>query len=108
MMEEYILITGASSGIGEATAIELSEEHRIILSGRNIEKLKEVQNKCHCPQKHLLWRCDLDKDRLQVYTSLNSLLTVGNKLHRIMVNSRASIGPPITVRPSNAFCKEVL
>ena len=52
MMEEYILITGASSGIGEATAIELSEEHRIILSGRNIEKLKEVQNKCHCPQKH--------------------------------------------------------
>ena len=72
MMEEYILITGASSGIGEATAIELSEEHRIILSGRNIEKLKEVQNKCHCPQKHLLWRCDLDKDRLQVYTSLNS------------------------------------
>lgn len=75
MMEKYILITGASSGIGEATAIELSEEHRIILSGRNIEKLKEVQNKCHYPQKHLLWRCDLDKDRLQVYTSLNSLLT---------------------------------
>lgn len=45
-----IWITGASSGIGKATAFELSKEKvHLILSGRNEEALNEVANLC---QKH--------------------------------------------------------
>lgn len=42
-----ILITGASSGIGEALSLEWSKYHtKLILTGRNIEKLQEVKQKC--------------------------------------------------------------
>jgi NAD(P)-dependent dehydrogenase (short-subunit alcohol dehydrogenase family) len=41
-----ILVTGASSGIGEQAAISLSENGaRVILSARNVEKLEETRSK---------------------------------------------------------------
>lgn len=43
-----IWITGASAGIGKATAIELSKYNtRLVLSSRNQDKLSEVANLCH-------------------------------------------------------------
>lgn len=43
-MEEYILITGASSGIGYHMAIQLAEKgENLILVARNEQKLKKVQ-----------------------------------------------------------------
>ena len=45
--DKIIWITGASSGIGEALALEWSGyKPQLILSGRNLEKLEEVKNKC--------------------------------------------------------------
>lgn len=45
--EKTIWITGASSGIGKALAIELSKQQaRLILSSRNLGKLNEVKNIC--------------------------------------------------------------
>lgn len=42
-----IWITGASSGIGKAVALELSRKNtRLILSGRNKEELQKVANLC--------------------------------------------------------------
>jgi len=42
--DKVALITGASSGIGRAIAIKLSEEGcKIVLASRNIQKLKEIQ-----------------------------------------------------------------
>ena len=46
MNKEYILITGASSGMGEDMAISFSKNYNIILCGRNIERLNGVKNKC--------------------------------------------------------------
>lgn len=40
-----ILITGGGSGIGEALALQLSSENKIIICGRNEEKLKRVAAK---------------------------------------------------------------
>jgi len=37
MDKEYILVTGASSGIGKEIAINLSSKNNVILCGRNEE-----------------------------------------------------------------------
>lgn len=45
-MKKRILITGASSGIGEAIALEMAPEgHTFYLTGRNEQRLKEVCKK---------------------------------------------------------------
>ncbi len=46
LANKTILITGASSGIGKKTAIEISKMGaNVILSGRNIERLNDTKNK---------------------------------------------------------------
>lgn len=54
----YTLITGASSGIGRAIAIELSKTSRLILHGRNRQKLEETTRLCN-GDGHLIWTYDL-------------------------------------------------
>ena len=45
--EKTIWITGTTSGIGKAVAIELSKENcHLILSGRNETALKETEEAC--------------------------------------------------------------
>ena len=47
LADKVIWITGASSGIGAATALELSKQKtELILSARTLEKLEEVQALC--------------------------------------------------------------
>jgi len=43
-MKKVIIITGASSGIGRATALELSKKHKIILASRRESELDILQN----------------------------------------------------------------
>jgi uncharacterized oxidoreductase len=39
-----ILITGGGSGIGEALAVELSAKNKVIICGRNVDKLERVSS----------------------------------------------------------------
>ena len=69
---QYILITGASSGMGEEIALSLSKEYDIILCGRDLERLNNVKNRC-APGNHLIWQYDLSNvDDLE--SSLTDLL----------------------------------
>ena len=58
-METYTLITGASSGFGKNIAWKLAPAHRLILAGRNVERLESVRNRCVAPERHILWPRDL-------------------------------------------------
>jgi short-subunit dehydrogenase len=53
-MENYVLITGASSGIGRAIAVTLSKTYPLILGGRNVERLEETRRMCTDSDKHIL------------------------------------------------------
>lgn len=48
MLEEYTLITGASSGIGAAVAMRLAEERSVILNGRDLARLEATAATCRC------------------------------------------------------------
>lgn len=58
-MEKYVLVTGASSGIGKSVAISLSENYPLILHGRNSERLNKVKEICSHHHKCLVWQEDL-------------------------------------------------
>lgn len=57
--EPYLLITGSSSGIGREMAIALSSDYRLILNGRDRERLEAARQACQSPDRHLCWASDL-------------------------------------------------
>jgi short-subunit dehydrogenase len=50
--EKTIWITGASSGIGRALAIQLASENNLILSSRNLNELEETKSMCASSKAH--------------------------------------------------------
>jgi NAD(P)-dependent dehydrogenase (short-subunit alcohol dehydrogenase family) len=57
--DSYVLITGASSGIGRAIAVRLSNEYRLVLHGRDAQRLEDTRSRCVQPDRHLTWSYDL-------------------------------------------------
>jgi NAD(P)-dependent dehydrogenase (short-subunit alcohol dehydrogenase family) len=57
--DRYLLITGASSGIGRDMAIDLSQRYRLILNGRDEDRLEQTREQCHAPERQLCWPYDL-------------------------------------------------
>lgn len=66
-----ILITGASSGIGYATAKALAAGNRLILCGRRMERLQQLQNELKDTQT-LLLTFDV-ADKTEVFAAFESL-----------------------------------
>lgn len=46
MADSFVFITGASSGMGEATAYRLSKNYNLILNGRDSNRLNSVAKEC--------------------------------------------------------------
>jgi NAD(P)-dependent dehydrogenase (short-subunit alcohol dehydrogenase family) len=72
-LKSYILITGASSGIGREIAVLLSENHNLIVNGRDETKLKETISLCNQSHNHLIWAFDLVQTEL-IEESLTQLI----------------------------------
>lgn len=73
-MEHYMLITGASSGMGALCAKHFSSSHRLIMASENLEMLEAVRNECANPEQHILWHCNFATDRDHIAESLTNLL----------------------------------
>jgi len=84
---KQILVTGASSGIGRATAIECSKAGaKVILLGRNIDRLNETLSQCD-GEGHSLIQCDLaDLDSLS--EKLNKIPELDGVVHNAGVNTK--------------------
>jgi len=57
-MKGFVLITGASSGIGRAVAVRLASEWPLILCGRNEARLQETQALCGAAARTERFVCD--------------------------------------------------
>lgn len=73
-MGKYTLITGATSGIGEALAIELSKSRNLLLIGRNQQKIDAVLQMCSSEKLHKFICCDLNKEKQDIFLLLNEFL----------------------------------
>jgi NADP-dependent 3-hydroxy acid dehydrogenase YdfG len=57
--DPVLLITGASSGIGAATARAAAESHRLVLAARREERLQDLVSDLGGPDRALAIRCDV-------------------------------------------------
>lgn len=80
---EFVLITGASGGIGSRLCLELSKDYNLILSGTSLDKLENLRRQCNRSDKHLIWVVNLDKERLELEKSIFALMRDKN----IIINS---------------------
>lgn len=83
---KIIWITGASSGIGKALAIELSQQKvKLILSSRNKEELELVKKQCQNSSEIKILPLDLE-DYLNVQKKVDKAIALFDKVD-ILVNN---------------------
>jgi NAD(P)-dependent dehydrogenase (short-subunit alcohol dehydrogenase family) len=75
-----VLVTGASSGIGRATAIECSKMGaKVVITGRNENRLNETQNQLK-GENHIQIVADLINDK-EIYLLVERLPTLNGIVH---------------------------
>ncbi|KAK9696175.1 hypothetical protein QE152_g32076 [Popillia japonica] len=86
---KVVLITGASSGIGAATAVRFAAEGaKLALTGRNLENLQTTAQKCEekSQLKPVIIKADLDLDD-DVKNIINTVIKVYEKLDVLINNA---------------------
>jgi NAD(P)-dependent dehydrogenase (short-subunit alcohol dehydrogenase family) len=81
----YVLVTGASSGMGKIIAINLSHRYNVVLHGRDEERLNQTKKECNQANDCLIWTFDLTKlDNLEEelkYFMLNNTISIAHFVH---------------------------
>ncbi len=68
--EKVLLITGASSGIGKATARRVAGKRKLVLAGRRVEPLEELSAELGGPERALVVGCDVGEwDQVEAMTA---------------------------------------
>jgi NAD(P)-dependent dehydrogenase (short-subunit alcohol dehydrogenase family) len=94
-MNNFILVTGSSSGIGAEIAKLLSNKYNIILHGSNIVKLKKIKKKCSSKYKQIIWEYDLSKIN-NIKISLEQLI----RSNKIKINGYIHSAGKFLIKPS--------
>ena len=91
LKEKVVLITGASSGIGEELAYAFAKEGAfLILSARNTKKLEEVKNNCLIHTKKC-WILPMDLSNTEgLKESVNNILTQTGRIDLLINNAGRS------------------
>ena len=88
--DKIVWITGASSGIGKALALELSNQNaRLILSSRKMEDLVLVKNACKSPDKVKIITLDLE-DYPNLKSKANEAIAAFGKVDFLINNGGIS------------------
>jgi NAD(P)-dependent dehydrogenase (short-subunit alcohol dehydrogenase family) len=97
--DTYTLITGASSGIGQALALKLSKSRKLILHGRNEERLLETLALCENENSgHLIWIKDLREAE-----NLGSVFATWLLENQIVVNSFIHCAGIVSILPARSL-----
>lgn len=96
---ETILLTGVTSSIGEELALFLSKKYRIILSGRDNNKLSNLSNKLY-GENHIIWCCDFVNENIS--ESLEFFL----RKFEIKINHFLHVGGDFSISPIRLQKKE--
>lgn len=84
--ENVLLITGAGSGIGRATARLLAPERRLVLAGRRVEPLEELSAELGGPERALVVGCDVGEwDQVETMTA--AALEAFGRIDEVFVNA---------------------
>jgi 3-hydroxy acid dehydrogenase / malonic semialdehyde reductase len=93
-MNNIVLITGATSGIGEACAKKFAAaKHDLIITGRRKERLDELKN--HLENEHgitVLRLCFDVQDKADVFTAINNLSAEWQNIEILINNAGLALG----------------
>ncbi|MEP1032923.1 SDR family NAD(P)-dependent oxidoreductase [Ekhidna sp.] len=84
MSQPIALITGATSGIGEATARLLSKDYRLIICGRRKDRLKKLQKELASESQTLSFDV---RDKKAVFEAFESLPNEWQNVHALINNA---------------------
>lgn len=76
--KKFVLVTGASSGIGRKISIGLSANYNLVLNGRNTDRLIETKEKCSSDHEQIIFSKDLSdisalEEELSVFIKENNI-----------------------------------
>ena len=94
LQHQIVLVTGASSGIGQACAEEFAKAGaRLILAARRIDRLKDLAQRLHADHGTEVYPVELDvRDRPQVEATLGHLPEPWNAVDILVNNAGLSRG----------------
>lgn len=96
LQNKTVLVTGASSGIGRGIAMACAERGaKVLLLGRDLQRLEETRNLCTHSEKHAHMSMDLQED-LESSAELVTFLKAHSPIHG-MVHA-AGISPTIPLK----------
>lgn len=93
IMNKIALITGATSGIGQATALKMAEAgYDIIITGRRKERLTELAEGLHCKKVDVLPLCFDIRNADEVKKAIGSLSGKWRNIAVLINNAGLAVG----------------